>query len=208
LENLLDLMGSQTRNAISRFLALQGKTCPYGDGGCGRSGWLRHRYPTTGRPCHLGESCSRPFEMMKPIVDENEVEDIVGKRESLDIRNDRRDVEPIPACAFAGPLRGAKREVARDNSRSGSGEELGIHPRPPADDQGGGTKEAWSDRPRRSAELLMEQETIEAGRAVWPGDLELLRDATVEVLCLCRLVRMYAGFMRLSAVQVVDLVMF
>ena len=59
-------------------------------------------------PRHLGEPCERSLQMMEAVMDEDEVEGTVPKREALDVRDDGRDVQPVAPCAFSRPSGSAK----------------------------------------------------------------------------------------------------
>jgi len=65
---------------------------------------------------------------MKSIVDQDDVEGAIGERESLNVRDDRRDVEAVPSRTLARAPRGPEADVARDHACARPGEELGVHP--------------------------------------------------------------------------------
>ena len=67
--------------------------------------------------------------MVQPVVDVDQVERLIGERQSLDVRDDRRDREAKPARAFPRSTCRFKGDVRRDDRTSSARQKLRVHAR-------------------------------------------------------------------------------
>jgi hypothetical protein len=109
---------------------------------------------------------------MQSVVDQNQVERLIGEREPLDVGHHGSDVEVAPPSALARSNCGAVADVRGDHLRSGMCQELRVHPGAPADGQDRHAGQR-SDRGGGTAELLSQEEAVELRGSVRPRDLEL-----------------------------------
>ena len=67
------------------------------------------------RPEHLPDPRLRRSEVVEPVVDIEEVDGAVAQRERLGVGDHGQDIESVSPRAFPGALRGAQRDVRRDD---------------------------------------------------------------------------------------------
>jgi len=126
-ENVDNIRRREPRDSIAGMLALECKPKSDGESRRTRACRLRHGHPAPGDPCHLDQSRVRPFQVMKPVMHEDQVEGLIGKWQALDVRDDRGDVETVTTspkqCSSCRP----EGQIAGDDTRPRPGEELGVH---------------------------------------------------------------------------------
>src|SRR3954466_11781117 len=101
----------------------------------------------------------------------------------LDVRDHRKQVDPEPRRALAGPRRRAPREIRADHrSRPRPGEELRVHAGSATDGEGAVTADLVAYPPSASSDLLLQDPSMPRRRPATSSVLPLGRGVLVEGL--------------------------
>jgi hypothetical protein len=118
----------QSCDNVPRLLTLGREAKPDGKPRDRRIGRLRDTDGVTRDASHLRQACLWPLDVMEAVVNEDNTERVIGKRETLDIGDDGGNVEAVALRSFGGSSGRARRDVGGNHPGTSPREELSIEP--------------------------------------------------------------------------------